>query len=83
MRLSDSDGKPDQPINDPIYYPTNCPLHRKYSILKEKVRKQQQLLEVQVDEAQETPTAPEVAADLDPAAGILAIAGIIITVIFK
>lgn len=82
MRLSDSDGKPDQPNNDPIYYPTNCPLHRKYSILKEKVRKQQQLLEVQVDEAQETPTAPEVAADLDPTAGILAIAGIIIA-IFK
>lgn len=65
MRLADSKGQPDQPITDPIYFPTNCPLHRKYAILKEKAS-----LKLKEDQ-----TAPEVAADLDPAAGILAIAG--------
>ncbi|XP_046440241.1 uncharacterized protein LOC124191218 isoform X6 [Daphnia pulex] len=64
MRLADSKGQPDQPITDPIYFPTNCPLHRKYSILKEKAH------------LKGKQTSPEEAVvDLDPAAGILAIAG--------
>ena len=62
MRLADSRGQPDQPITDPIYFPTNCPLHRKYTILKERGKEK------------ETTAAPELL--LDPAAGILAIAGL-------
>lgn len=82
MRLSDSDGKPDQPISDPIYYPTNCPLHRKYAILKEKARKQQEQKEEQqpdarqTDEQQATRMETKAPVDLDPVAGILAIAGL-------
>jgi hypothetical protein len=64
MRLADSKGQPDQPITDPIYFPTNCPLHRKYSILKEKAHLKGK------QTSQE-----EAVVDLDPAAGILAIAG--------
>ena len=61
MRLADSKGQPDQPITDPIYFPTNCPLYRKYSSLKAQ--------KAQHQDHQQQP-------ELDPAAGILAIAGI-------
>ena len=71
MRLAESmDGLPDQPISDPIYFPADCPLHRKYAILKDKLENagQQQLPPVE-------PTPPTAANELDPTAGILAIAG--------
>jgi hypothetical protein len=71
MRLAESmDGLPDQPISDPIYFPADCPLHRKYSILKDKLENagQQQLPPVE-------PTPSSAANELDPTAGILAIAG--------
>lgn len=64
MRLADSKGQPDQPITDPIYFPTNCPLHRKYALLKERAHLKEK----------ETSNPLDVD-DLDPAAGILAIAG--------
>ncbi|KAI9556880.1 hypothetical protein GHT06_016672 [Daphnia sinensis] len=64
MRLADSKGQPDQPITDPIYFPTNCPLHRKYALLKERAHLKDK----------ETSSDP-LAVELDPAAGILAIAG--------
>ena len=35
MRVADSKVT-EQPPADPIYFPTNCPLHRKYALLKEK-----------------------------------------------
>lgn len=74
MRLADSKGQPDQPITDPIYFPTNCPLYRKYSILKEKAAHQQQ--QQQQDKPDDQTDANQTASDpLDPAAGILAIAG--------
>lgn len=66
MRLADSKGQPDQPITDPIYFPTNCPLHRKYSVLKKKAQLQ--------DEKEDQIDAVQTATQLDPAAGILAIA---------
>lgn len=64
MRLADSKGQPDQPITDPIYFPTNCPLHRKYALLKERAHLKEK----------ETSNPLDVD-DLDPAAGILAVAG--------
>ena len=63
-----SGGKPDQPISDPIYFPTDCPLHRKYAALKERLQRSKDgggVAETEQAEAEE-----------DPAAGILAIAGI-------
>ena len=56
MRVADSKIT-EQPAADPIYFPTNCPLHRKYALLKEKAK------ERVVEE------------ELDPAAGLIALAG--------
>lgn len=66
MRLAESmDGLPDQPISDPIYFPPDCPLHRKYAILKDKL-----------DNVFVPATNEQQQQQLDPtAAGILAIAG--------
>lgn len=71
MRLADSKGQPDQPITDPIYFPTNCPLHRKYSILKEKAHLKDE------DQPDHQTDAIQTETHLDPAAGILAIASIL------
>ena len=41
MRVADSKVT-EQPPADPIYFPTNCPLHRKYALLKERLNQDQQ-----------------------------------------
>jgi len=77
MRVADSKVT-EQPAADPIYFPTNCPLHRKYALLKDKELKEKQLdqqdhhdpndhpgEQLEAEEHQQDPSAPLLAVAVD------------------
>ena len=68
----------EQPAADPIYFPTNCPLHRKYALLKDKELKEKQLDQQDHHDPNDHPGEQLEAEEhqQDPSAPLLAVAGI-------